>query len=113
MSDEKSNPLLDGIPYDIDLYLNEQVHHKIMSEVQNSPANYVNHYVSDREQKVLDILIRRRNFERQGKRYDFESITDFREYVVDVWVNQIGYSRESFPGFVKACQHLGIEYYRD
>lgn len=112
MNNNQLNPVVNEIPQDIERYLNEKVRAAIVTEIENYPDTHKNPYISDSEQQDFDLLIRRRKFDRQGPRKVFESKKDFREYVVDVWVNKIGYPSEYFPGFVKACQELGIPYYR-
>lgn len=111
-NNNQENPIVDGIPQDIERYLNEEVRANIDEQIANYSEFYENVYVEGSERAILDILIRRRKFDRQGRRRDFSSREDFRAYVIDVWENQVGYPRELFPGFVKACQELRIPYYR-
>lgn len=112
MNNDQLNPMVNGIPQDIERYLNEEVCNAIITEIEDYSDTYQNLYINNNEQQILDILIRRRKFDREGPRKFFESKKDFREYVIDVWVNQIGYPSELFPGFAKACKELGIHYYR-
>lgn len=111
MNNKQPNPVIDGIPQDIDRFLNDEVRDELKHQIDSYSDFHENHYVTGNEQQILDILIRRRKFDRQGRRREFLDREDFRKYVIDVWENQIGYPRELFPGFVKACKELNIPYY--